>query len=391
MTIEAEFTPVTTAQWPALMPTQPDSPFTDGRFWQALQATGAIGPQTDWRPHQLSCQGLTLPVFVKAQNRGEYVFDYHWANAHQRHGLPYQPRLVTAVPFTPVTGQRFWPAAGQQQNDLQAEDTAALDTDPDAMRAAIVAMTEAVDAHSWHGLFMQPRQIEWLTGNQQGPDEAPLLIQRTNCQFLWTDQGYGDFAGFLDQFTAKRRKNVRQERRKVADQGLHCQWLTGTEITADWWRFFYQCYAMTYHERGQQPYLSLAFFEQIGQHMTAQLAMNVASLGDQPVAAALFFRNDQTLYGRYWGSLIHADSLHFEVCYYQGIEYALANGLRYFDPGTQGEHKLLRGFGPVLTHSLHYIRHPEMRRAIAHACAEEQEHIQAYYADALSHLPFKHA
>lgn len=355
-----------------------DSPFTDARFWRALRRTSAIGGRTDWQPEALVLQAgqqtqAVLPLFFKQANRGEYVFDYAWGHAHQRLGIDYTPRLVTAVPFSPVTGQRIW-----LRDPTQLEQAI-----PSLMNGLRELITTA-SASSWHCLFLNDTQRAALLAQDVLP-----LFERTNCQFLWTDAQYGDFEGFLGALTAKRRKAIRVERQRVKDQGIRCQWYEGNEVDATLWLRFHECYVMTYRERGQRPYLSLAFFQQIGRTMPEKLALNVAYVGDEPVAMALFFKDQETLYGRYWGSLIHADALHFEVCYYQGIEYALQQGLERFDPGTQGEHKLIRGFAPVLTHSLHYIAHPRLREAIAHACQHERAEVQAYFEAAQSALPFK--
>jgi predicted N-acyltransferase len=204
------------------------------------------------------------------------------------------------------------------------------------------------------------------------------------------NKDYADFAAFLNVLTAKRRKSIRVERDKVAAQGMSCRWLDGAEISPADWSFFYQCYQNTYHIRGQKPYLSLEFFTQLGATMPDALALVIAQDADQnSIAAALFFKDEQTLYGRYWGAIRDVDSLHFEVCYYQGIEYAIRHNLRWFDPGTQGEHKLIRGFAPVLTHSLHWLAEPAFMAAVTDFTMRERVGVEAYFEEATGCLPYK--
>ena len=359
-------------------------PFLSRAFWQALEDSAAIGAGSSWLGQHIvlcSAEGQSLaalPLFVKNHNRGEYVFDHAWADAYRRYGLDYLPRLVTSVPFTPVTGQRVLLAAGIELAVVWP-----------MLAQAIVALAERLQASSWHGLFVDQALSELATTQ---PIESFPVAQRLNCQFLWTDQGYGDFEGFLAALTAKRRKSIRVERTKVATQGITCCWLQGAELTEADWNWFYQCYAMTYRVRGQQPYLQPSFFKQIGRDMPESLALAQAvDAAGVPIAAALFVQDEQTLYGRYWGALVEADCLHFELCYYQGIQYALQRGLRYFDPGTQGEHKLIRGFAPVYTQSLHWLREPAFMAAIQDFVARERVAIEGYYQSTLQALPFKQA
>lgn len=359
-------------------------PFLYRVFWQALEDSAAIGAGSSWLGQHIVLRSAAgqplaaLPLFVKQHNRGEYVFDHAWAAAYQRHGLNYLPRLVTSVPFTPVTGQRV----------LLADQVELSEVWP-LLTRAIVALAKRLQASSWHGLFVDLALSE--LASRTAVDGFPVA-RRLNCQFLWRDQGYGDFAGFLAALTAKRRKSIKVERAKVAAQGITCRWTQGAALTDADWDCFYQCYAMTYQVRGQQPYLQPSFFKQIGRDMPDSLVLAQAmDAAGQPIAAALFVQDEQTLYGRYWGALVEADCLHFELCYYQGIEYALQRGLRYFDPGTQGEHKLIRGFAPVYTQSLHWLREPAFMAAIADFVQREQVAVEGYYQSTLQALPFKQA
>lgn len=359
-------------------------PFLSRAFWQALEDSAAIGDGSSWLGQHIvlsSAEGVplaALPLFVKKHNRGEYVFDHAWADAYRRYGLDYLPRLVTSVPFTPVTGQRVLLADGVELSAVWP-----------ILAQAIAALAERLQASSWHGLFVD-QALSKLAMAQ--PVESFPVADRLNCQFLWTDQGYADFEGFLAALTAKRRKSIRVERTKVAAQDISCRWLQGADLTEADWDWFYQCYAMTYRVRGQQPYLQPSFFKQIGRDMPESLALAQALNSEgEPIAAALFVQDEQTLYGRYWGALVEADCLHFELCYYQGIDYALNRGLRYFDPGTQGEHKLIRGFAPVYTQSLHWLREPAFMEAIQDFVARERMAIEGYYQSTLQALPFKQA
>lgn len=419
----------------------PDTPFMSFAFWQALADTGAIGEQAGWLPlfvlvHRVAdtksnslidradnsenhpainhvAQTVThpiavLPVFIKGHHRGEFVFDHSWAEAYARYGVDYYPRLVTSVPYTPITGQRLWLAKGET-----------LTTD--IIKAAIAGVddiAQQVGASSWHGLFVTPElatiatasmpndiEIAHLLAVQDNGLESPALdmpiLERQGCQFLWQNkdllqdcQPFADFEAFLATLKAKKRKTIRAERRKVAEQGIICQRKCGDAITDEDWKAFYHCYVMTYAVRGQQPYLTIDFFMILAATMSEHLMLAQALDGSgEIIASSLFLYDDRhsenaTLYGRYWGALGEYDSLHFELCYYQGIEFAIEQGLIYFDPGTQGEHKLVRGFIPTKTHSIHRIYDPRFVPAIASFCAQDREHMAQYRQQAFEALPF---
>ncbi|WP_230657120.1 GNAT family N-acetyltransferase [Psychrobacter sp. I-STPA10] len=387
----------------------PDTPFMRFEFWQALQDTGAIGEQAGWltvyiviHKQSSSEQNMpesplaVMPLFIKDHHQGEFVFDQTWAEAYARYGVDYYPRLVTSVPYTPVTGQRLWLA----NNVTLSSDILA------AALAGVDAVAKQVNASSWHGLFMTQDMVDTaeqtLSISQPSQSSSPsALLQRQGCQFIWHNGGcnqpqpmFADFEEFLATLTAKKRKNMRQERKKIAKQGIRCRLKTGTEINQTDWDIFYQCYAMTYAVRGRAPYLTPEFFVQIAQTMPQHLMLAQAiTESDEVVASSLFFYDDPnspnaTLYGRYWGALAEYDSLHFELCYYQGIEFAIAQGLRYFDPGTQGEHKLIRGFVPSKTYSLHRIYNDGFAAAISNFCQQERDYMAAYRQQAHDALPF---
>lgn len=388
-----------------------DTPFMSFAYWQALIDSEAIGQASGWiplylqiyrQPVQAKINGeqpptliAVMPLFIKGHHQGEYVFDHAWAEAYARYGVDYYPRLVTSVPYTPVMGQRLWLAEGETMAPAIWQTAV----------AAVDDVAQQVGASSWHGLFIDAEQVKFA---KQLPN--PLfdhqLLERQGCQFLWQNQKltdidpqgnpkpFADFDDFLSTLTAKKRKNIRAERKKIAKQNLSCRIKTREAITAEDWDLFYQCYAMTYAVRGRHPYLTPEFFEQIADTMPEQIMLAQAiDESEQVVASSLFFYDDpnqdnSTLYGRYWGALEEYDSLHFELCYYQGIKFAIDKGLHYFDPGTQGEHKLIRGFIPQKTHSLHRVYDPRFEPAIANFCEQDRDYMQQYRQQAHDALPF---
>ena len=419
----------------------PDTPFMSFAFWQALADTGAIGEQAGWLPifilvHRVadytdsenSADSLidstaenvlqpvaVMPVFIKGHHRGEFVFDHAWAEAYARYGVDYYPRLVTSVPYTPITGQRLWLATGETLNE-------------DILKTAIAGVddiAQQVGASSWHGLFVtselasvatssMPTEVDValaIAAQERGVESAPIempILERQGCQFLWQNkdllqdsQPFADFDAFLATLRAKKRKTIRAERRKVAEQGIVCQRKCGADIIEADWKAFYHCYVMTYAVRGQQPYLTIDFFMALAASLSAHIMLAQALNDDGEIIASSLFLydkpdsdngdvvdNNATLYGRYWGALGEYDSLHFELCYYQGIEFAIEQGLNSFDPGTQGEHKLVRGFIPTTTHSLHRIYDPRFVPAIGDFCARDREHMAQYRQQAFEALPF---
>lgn len=360
------------AQWNAL--TGPDYPFLRHEFLEALECSGAVSPQTGWTPQHLALwQGERLvgvmPRYLKDHSRGEYVFDWQWADAFERAGGRYYPKQLSAIPFTPATGPRL---------------ALAEDVDSDEALKALAESLAAAAPVSWHLLFPDADiaarwQHVW-----------PGLLRRESIQYHWFDRGYDDFDGFLATMTSKRRKEVRRERRLVADQGLTMRRLVGREIDEAALRSFYRCYQITYLEHGQRGYLNYEFFRLLLERMPASLVLIQAlDRMSRPVAAALCLRGSTTLYGRYWGSEVEANCLHFETCYYQGIEYCLETGLAHFDPGTQGEHKIARGFEPTPTRSLHWISHEGFRDAVADFLERERLALDEVRGQMVEMLPFK--
>lgn len=375
MTILPTIEAVAASQWDALVDN--DQPFLRHAFLHALEASGSVSMATGWEPCHLSVwQGeelvAAMPMYRKHHSYGEYVFDWGWAEALERAGGRYYPKALSAVPFTPVPGARALIAKHVDEHQVRT-----------LFISAWQEQCEQLDLSSWHLLFANEAEVSaWQA-------QYPELITREGVQFQWRDREFGDFEGFLATLTSKRRKMIKRERRLVADQGLTIRRFEGEAITADTMAHFYRCYTITYHERGRPPYLNHDFFERVRQAMPESLVLIQAFLDERPVAAALYFRGTDTLYGRYWGSEVVADCLHFEACYYQGIDYCLQHGLSLFDPGTQGEHKLVRGFTPQRVRSLHFIRHPGLAAGVAQFCQEESQHVSAYREAAHNALPFK--
>ncbi|MGM0986269.1 MAG: GNAT family N-acetyltransferase [Pseudomonadota bacterium] len=364
---------VSAAAWNALV--GDDHPFLRHEFLHALEASGAASPASGWVPRHLTLwQGEALvgilPHYHKHHSFGEYVFDWGWADAWERAGGDYYPKGLSAIPFTPAPGPRL---------------ALATHVDPLAARQLLAEAWEGSGLSSWHLLFAESGEVDaWQAA-------CPSLLARRGVQFQWQDRGFGDFEGFLAALTAKRRKAIRRERRLVAEQGLTLHRLEGEAIDAAAMAHFFRCYEITYLERGRHGYLGLDFFERLRRTLPESLLLIQARREGIPVAAALCLQGARTLYGRYWGSEVLADCLHFEACYYQGIEHCLTRGLTRFDPGTQGEHKLSRGFAPRRLTSLHHIADPRLRDAVARFCAEEGAHVEAYCQAAQAALPFRAA
>lgn len=353
-------------------------PFLRHEFLTALEQSGCAAPRTGWTPrHALLEDGhgvplAAMPLFRKAHSRGEFVFDFAWAGAYAEHGLKYYPKLLTAVPFTPVSGPRVLLRS-------QVDATATTRT----LINSVLEYAEDERLSSWHVLF--PSEDTAATFSKAG------LILRRDCQFHWYNHGYGSFEAFLATFTAEKRKKVKRERRRVAEAGIEFDTLNGGDMTAPLWDVVYEFYADTFHRHGHEPYLNLDFFKRIGATMPAELMLKVARVGSQPIAVAIFFVGSEALYGRYWGAGGNFHSLHFEACYYQGIEYCIEKQLQRFEPGTQGEHKVPRGFVPTMTHSAHFIADPRFAAAIRDYAQREARGVDHYAAAVNEHVPYHRA
>ena len=361
-------------------------PFAQYAFYNGLECSHSIGGESGWYPEYLLLLDdnddpiAVAPTFLKTHSQAEFVFDWAWADAYQRHGFQYYPKRIWAIPFSPVTGPRLFsfldPTGKSSVIDELYTVVAQLLTD----------RTNEQQLSSWHLLFNQESRIDAVM--EQTPPEHTLL-SRLSCQFHWFNRDYQNMEHYFSHFSSRKRKAARKEREKIADQGLSLVRKLGVELTAEELDFFYRCYQATYAKRGQHGYLTKAFFKHLADSMGKHILLVLVSDKEGLVAASWCFFDDYSLYGRYWGCVKEYDSLHFEACYYQGIEFCLEKGLQHFDPGTQGEHKIARGFEPVYTHSLHYISHTGFREAIGAFCKEESIAVKEYHAQTTSMLPFK--
>ncbi len=349
-------------------------PFLRHAFLSLAESTGSVTPDAGWTPRHLVLEDggqlrAVMPLYEKTHSWGEFVFDWAWAQAYERAGFDYYPKLVSAVPFTPAPSPRF------------------LRADPDDSAAAALLIDAAIDlAHdtgcsSFHMLFPSADEVPLL-------EEAGLLM-RKDCQFHWHNRDYGGFDDFLATFTSAKRKKARRDRRKVSEQGIRFRRLKGRDLDNAAWAIVYALIARTFMLRGSLPYFNRAFFEGLSDQLPDNILVVLAEIDARAVAAAVFFESDKALYGRYWGSEGHFDALHFETCYYQGIEYCIETGKQLFEPGTQGEHKIARGFSPVTTRSAHWLARPEFSHAIERYLDAEGRHIDRYIEAVDAHTPYK--
>jgi predicted N-acyltransferase len=362
-------------QWNALNGT--NIPFLRHEFLTALEHTGCIGSRTGWEPRYLTLadsQGLAAaaPAFAKSHSYGEFVFDFAWAQAYARVGRNYYPKLTVAVPFTPATGPRL---------------LLRKDLDPAATAKKLIEAIEEYSAEhslsSAHALFLDEP-------GRAACERAGWLLRR-DCQFHWSNRGYRSFDAFLETFTAEKRKKAKRERRRVAEAGITFDTRLGGELDGRLLDRVYAFHRDTFLRHGHEPYLTKTFFAEIARTMGDALMVKVAVHAGKPVAAAIFFRSDDTLFGRYWGSAAEYHSLHFEACYHQGVEFCIEQGLARFEPGTQGEHKVARGFEPTITWSAHYIADRRFRDAIDDYLGREGAAIDEYAEEVRSHVPFRTA
>ncbi len=358
--------------WSGLLAAQGDAnPFLSYAFLHALHESGSACADTGWLPQYLvlwqdEVLAAAMPLYVKSHSYGEYVFDWAWADAYQRNGMEYYPKLLSAIPFTPVTGPR-----------LLARDAAA--------RAALLAMLleqqQAAGMSSTHILYPPEDQVQQL-------QDAGFML-RSGVQFHWLNEGYADFEQFLATLEHKKRKNIRAERRKVREAGVTLRQVRGTGISDADWRLFHRCYSNTYAEHRSSPYLNLDFFQRIGHAMPDNILLVVAERDGKAVASSLVIHSADTLYGRYWGALEHIPCLHFETAYYQPLEFCIANQIATFEGGAQGEHKMARGFLPQKTWSAHWLAHPGFADAIERFLERESGGIEAYIDELNDRNPFK--
>lgn len=361
------------ASWDALTD---GSPLTSHCFLSTLEKTQCVGSGTGWQSYPLLVtDGAELlgavPLYAKSHSYGEYVFDWAWANAFEQNGIAYYPKLLSAIPFTPITGARL------------------LSHDSEIRRLMVNVLADRLQGlklSSVHVLFPDADSAETL--------EQAGWLRRNGVQFRWENEGFKDFEDFLARLTHDKRKKIHQERKKIASAGVVTRRLTGEEITAADWDFFYRCYENTYHLHRSTPYLTREFFIQLGRGMPQNVLLLIAEQAGEKIAAALNFYGENRdgishLYGRYWGALSYVPGLHFELCYYQAQEFCIEQGIRYFEGGAQGEHKLARGFKPRPTCSFHKIAHPDFATAIEAAVKRETLGMEIYQDELESRAPFK--
>lgn len=354
----------------------PDNPFVRHAFLAALEESGSVRAQTGWQPlHVVVHDGAgalaaCAPCYLKGHSRGEYVFDHAWADAYERAGGRYYPKLLVGVPFTPVTGPRLLVRAGPQAEAAQA-----------ALIEGLRRLREAADASSIHVNFTLPAESGLL-------EEAGFL-PRIDCQYHWANEGFATFDDFLATLNARKRKAIRRERRDALGSGITVEMLTGDAITPAHWDAFYAFYRDTAGRKWGRPYLNRAFYEAIGRTMADRVLLVMALREGRYIGGAINFLGRDALFGRHWGAVEEHPFLHFEVCYYQAIDFAIARGLKRVEAGAQGEHKLARGYRPVVTHSAHEIADPDLRRAVAAYLVQERAAVAREMALLANEAPFR--
>lgn len=361
--------------WNALAGTE--VPFLRHEFLAALEHSGCIGPHRGWTPAYITLhdeRGLAAaaPAYLKAHSFGEFVFDFSWAEAYARLGRNYYPKLSVCVPFTPATGARLLLRPDVAGAPLRRR-----------LAKAIEDYASANGLSSVHALFFE-------AADRAAFEESGWLLRR-DCQFHWHNQGFGDFEQYLASFTAEKRKKTRRERRRVEEAGIHFETRFGTTIGEALLDTVYDFHRGTFLRHGHEPYLSRAFFSEIARTLGEALMFKIAMQRGRPVAAAVFFWCQEALYGRYWGASAEHHSLHFETCYHQGIEFCIERGIRRFEPGTQGEHKVARGFAPALTWSAHHIGDRRFRSAVHDFLVREGAAVDAYASEVGEHVPYRRA
>lgn len=366
------FRPINSVDWDALVN---GMPLLSHAFLSALEESNSIGKGTGWQLSAMLAYEETklvgaVPLFIKGHSYGEYVFDWAWAEAYERSGLNYYPKLIAAIPFSPISSQRLLVASTHNASKIQS-----------LMADALEQLVYKNHFSSVHVLFPNEnsaaalRQANWL--------------QRYGVQFQWKNENFQNFDDFLTKLTQEKRKKIKQERKKVLNAGVICHRIKGQDITEDQWDFFYQCYVNTYLEHRSSPYLTREFFKLIARNMPDQILLVMAYNDENPIACALNFYDQNTLYGRYWGCLEYIPNLHFELCYYQAQEFCISERIKYFEGGAQGEHKLARGFKPKNTCSFHKIGHPQFAKAIEDFVLRESEGIAQYTNEHEERTPFK--
>ena len=364
---------VEAADWNGL--TDDSYPFLRHEFLVSLEEFDCLEPN-GWRPFHLVLYEDTellgaVPMYLKSNSLGEFVFDWSWADAYERSGGHYYPKLVSAIPFVPSTGSRLLVAPDHQDKQALTE----------LLAKGALAVADRLEVSSLHCLFPPQDQLDTCTGAG--------MLARIGCQYHWTNQGYADFDGFLATLTSKRRKQIRRERRAVAEANIETEVLHGDEVSAAQWRTFFEFYCSTFYRRWGDPRLTLDFFEALSTRMPRKTLLFLASHAGEYVAGAFAMRGSDALFGRHWGCTQRFKHLHFELCYYQTIDYCINHGLTTLDAGAQGEHKIARGFLPVRTWSAHWLRDAGFSNAIASFLERESGQIENYIGALDHHSPYR--
>jgi len=352
------------------------NPFISYSFLSSLELSNSVGARAGWLPQHLvvvaddGVPEAVAPTYLKSHSRGEYVFDRGWAEAYERAGGSYYPKLQVAVPFTPATGPRLLVRPGRNAEASRA-----------ALAAGLLALCRQREASSVHVTFLPEAEAEFLAS--QG------FLLRTDRQFHWHNAGYASFDDFLAALAARKRKAIRRERREALEPGISVHWLTGRDLTESAWDAFFAFYMETGSRKWGRPYLTREFYSLVGQSMANRILLVMAKRAGRWIAGAINFIGSDTLFGRHWGAIEHHPFLHFELCYYQAIDYAIAHRLSWVEAGAQGEHKLARGYLPKTTYSAHYIADPGLRRAIADYLQRERAYVDADVEQLEGYAPFR--
>ena len=364
-------------EWNALL--DDDNPFLCYEFLSALENNNCLGEEFGWYPHHLVVydKDKTLiaasPLYIKTNSYGEFVFDWSWANAYEQAGLNYYPKLVSSIPYTPAMGRRLLMTA-YLNSDMKSKIA-------EKMIRSSIDEANNLSMSGMHWLFNNYDECEYFC-NQK-------LISRLGCQYHWRNHNYDSFDHYLDSFISRKRKKVKQERRYVKEQNIEIVRLHGSEVDDALWEIIHTFYCNTFYRKSGIPTLSLKFFKEVGASMGSQILLVLSYLDEQLIACAINFRSSHTLYGRFWGCLQNYNSLHFEACYYQGIDYAIEHNLKSFEPGAQGEHKISRGFLPTKTWSAHWITNKRFEPSIRNFCEREKQIIHLDCKNLMRNTPFK--
>jgi len=355
---------------------RPYNPFISHDFLFSLETSGSATARTGWQPQHLlaeSPDGTVLgvmPCYLKSHSQGEYVFDRGWAEAFEHAGGDYYPKLQVSVPFTPAAGPRLLVRPETNQDAIRT-----------ALAAGLVELCRRHDASSAHVTFMPEADWQFLA--------AHGFLQRTDQQFHWNNAGYASFEGFLSALAARKRKTIKRERREALSAGISIHWLTGSDLTESVWDAFFAFYMETGSRKWGVPYLTREFYSIVGERMRDRIVLMMAKRAGRWIAGAINFIGSEALFGRHWGATEHHPFLHFELCYYQAIDFAIAHKLVRVEAGAQGEHKLARGYLPTTTYSAHYIAHPGLRRAVADYLVRERAHVEAFGEELAAAAPFR--